>query len=385
MRSLESLIIHQFRGLRDLKLENLGLINLLVGINNSGKTSVLEALEIYCHPLDLRVWFTTARQRERESRIPETPPLDAIRWLFTSNDTLSGEKLQKNTILISSSGSFEVTSLKATYEEIEGIWLSGQRNRQTYSDKYSHNLLIENEDNPESRKGIDLKIKIYTKFGQLNFFEETPNYTKNFQFWKDESLSRLTGQKEPALQTAVVTPSSHRSDIGQFRLLSGATFQDFKSDVLKLLHQMDSDISDLEILLSPESTQFNIYIKHEKLGLAPISIFGDGVRRLLHIALKLASVEGGILLIDELESTIHTEALQNSFRWLVKWCAEMNVQLFATTHSLEAVDALLEVTESEMDLVLYRLEPKELETRVVRHDWKRLKRLREELGQEVRW
>ncbi len=96
-------------------------------------------------------------------------------------------------------------------------------------------------------------------------------------------------------------------------------------------------------------------------------------------------MKGGILLIDELESTIHTEALQNSFKWLVKWCIEMNVQLFATTHSLEAVDALLGVTESDSDLVLYRLEPKESQTRVVRHDGHRLRRLREEQGQEVRW
>ena len=106
---------------------------------------------------------------------------------------------------------------------------------------------------------------------------------------------------------------------------------------------------------------------------------------LLHIALKLASVRGGILLIDELEVTIHTEALQDSFKWLVQWCKQLDVQLFATTHSLEAVDALLDVTESESDLVLHRLEPKETHTRVVRHDWNRLKLLREELGQEVRW
>jgi predicted ATPase len=164
-------------------------------------------------------------------------------------------------------------------------------------------------------------------------------------------------------------------------------FANFKTDVIDLLRQMDSNISDLEILLPPHSlsSRFNIYIQHEKLGLVPVSTFGDGVRRLLHIALKLASVKGGILFIDELESAIHTEALQSSFNWLVKWCQKMNVQLFATTHSLEAVDALLEVTEPESDLVLYRLEPKENYTRVVRHDWTRLKSLREDLGQEVRW
>lgn len=65
----------------------------------------------------------------------------------------------------------------------------------------------------------------------------------------------------------------------------------------------------------------------------------------------------------------------------------MDIQLFATTHSLEAVDALLQVTEveSEQNLVLYRLEPKESKTKVIRHDWNRLRRLREDLGQEVRW
>jgi AAA15 family ATPase/GTPase len=95
-------------------------------------------------------------------------------------------------------------------------------------------------------------------------------------------------------------------------------------------------------------------------------------------------VKGGVLLIDELEATIHTEALQSSFQWLAKWSKEMNVQIFATTHSLEAIDSLLAVNNESLDLVLYRLEPKENLTKVIRHDWSRLKRLRENLGMEVR-
>jgi AAA15 family ATPase/GTPase len=54
MKSLDSVIIHQFRGIRDLELKDLGRVNLLVGINNSGKTSVLEALQIYSNPLDIK-------------------------------------------------------------------------------------------------------------------------------------------------------------------------------------------------------------------------------------------------------------------------------------------------------------------------------------------
>ena len=383
MNNLESVTIHQFRGLRDLELKDLGRINLLVGLNNSGKTSVLEALSVYCHPLDIKVWLSTANQREQDIGVYRIRLLDAIKWLFTHNSASIVEP-DKPIILISSTGLFSVKKLIASYEEMEQISLSEESNIRNISNEEE----IENEDTPRVKKGIKLKIEVFADDGyQLSLFGEPPACITDFLLWEDERFYRLPGKREPSLKTSVVTPSSHRSEVGQFRLLSEATFQNFKADVIQLLKQMDNNISDIEILLPPESmsSRFNIYIQHKKLGLAPVSTFGDGIRRLLHIALKLASVKGGILLIDELESTIHTEALQSSFQWLVKWCTEMDVQLFATTHSLEAVDALLEVTESDSDLVLYRLEPKEGKTKVVRHDGHRLRRLREELGQEVRW
>jgi AAA15 family ATPase/GTPase len=383
MNNLESVTIHQFRGLRDLELKDLGRINLLVGLNNSGKTSVLEALSVYCHPLDIKVWLSTANQREQDIGVYRIRLLDAIKWLFTHNSASIVEP-DKPIILISSTGLFSVKKLIASYEEMEQISLSEESNIRNISNEEE----IENEDTPRVKKGIKLKIEVFADDGyQLSLFGEPPACITDFLLWEDERFYRLPGKREPSLKTSVVTPSSHRSEVGQFRLLSEATHQNFKSDVIQLLKQIDNNISDIEILLPPESmsSRFNIYIQHKKLGLAPVSTFGDGIRRLLHIALKLASVKGGILLIDELESTIHTEALQSSFQWLVKWCTEMDVQLFATTHSLEAVDALLEVTESDSDLVLYRLEPKEGKTKVVRHDGHRLRRLREELGQEVRW
>lgn len=390
MRHLESITIHQFRGLRDIKLDNLGQVNLLVGINNSGKTSVLEALSIYCHPLDIRVWLSTARQREQENQISRTSILDSLRWLFTHHSLTNQDQYIKETILISSQGEFPIQTMKASYQEMEEIWLSERNNKRNLAASQYDEIIdndepmLEVDEFPGIRKGIELNIELEAK--KFPLFPELDNkMAETFQLWENDTRYKLHGKRNPSLLTAIVTPSSHRSDIGQFRLLSEARFDNFKSDVLELLQQIDQNISDIEILLPPGSkSAFNIYIIHEKLGLAPVSTFGDGIRRLLHIALKLASVKGGILLIDELESTIHTEALQNSFNWLVKWCKKMDVQLFATTHSLESVDALLEVTESASDLVLYRLEPQESQTLVIRHDWNRLKRLREEQGQEVR-
>lgn len=153
MQNLDSITIHQFRGLRDLELKDLGRINLLVGINNSGKTSVLEALDIYCHPLDIRVWFSTARQREQDMRGSRTLVIDALRWLFTHNSALVIESL-KPIILISSTGSFSVKKLIASYEKMEGIWLKDS--------EIDNDNIQENEDIPGVRKGINLKIEIFT-------------------------------------------------------------------------------------------------------------------------------------------------------------------------------------------------------------------------------
>ena len=377
-RNLENITIHQFRGLKELELKDLGQINLFVGVNNSGKTSVLEALSIYCDPLDLRVWLSVARKREEFFSSSRTPPLEALKWLFDKDTSQTG------TIIISGDGKLVSEKMKAVYEEIEEIVLAkGTQTTFFMNDQLGEDGddVSEDEDGVKVRKGLQLKIEIH------DFRAEPPDIYEDYQLWEnDSSWAKKTTQREHKFPVSMVTPTSHRSYIGQIRLLSQARFYDFKFEVLDLFNQMDQNITDVEILLPPSSisSNVNIYIQHKKLGLVPLSSFGDGVRRLLHIALKLASVKGGILLIDEIESTIHTEALQNSFQWLAKWSKEMNVQIFATTHSLEAVDALLAVNENSSDLVLYRLEPKENQTKVVRHDWSRLKRLRENLGMEVR-
>jgi recombinational DNA repair ATPase RecF len=64
MFALDRLTIRKFRGLQDRTLDGLGRINLLVGPNNSGKTSVLEAIAIFCQPLDLRGLLDATRRRE---------------------------------------------------------------------------------------------------------------------------------------------------------------------------------------------------------------------------------------------------------------------------------------------------------------------------------
>jgi AAA15 family ATPase/GTPase len=76
---------------------------------------------------------------------------------------------------------------------------------------------------------------------------------------------------------------------------------------------------------------------------------------------------------------MHTSVLSGVFDWIVETCRDSEIQLFATTHSLEAVDAILAGTEKQ-DLVLYRIR----EGKARRLDGDLLHMSRMELGQEVR-
>ena len=371
MKHLENLTIHRFRGLRDLHLESLGQINLLVGVNNSGKTSVLEAVSTYCNPLDPVVWLSIARRRN----IKFTPgeQLESIEWLFpNSPEEKLDDSLTRETY-ISGDGRFPVTESRAIYREI--YQESGINNTSSIID-YSRQPNSTINSIVRGAK-IELKATIMQPNGNVKEVSEIFTIRDKNSFHSPRKDSMIS------LPVETVTPFTHAFEQLQTQLIPRRVFQEFKSRIIKLLQVIDPEIIDLDIV-SLSANDWNIYLNHKQTGLSPSSAFGDGVRRLLFIALILAKVRGGVLLIDELETAIHTEALKPVFSWLVESCKQMNVQLFATTHSLETVDELLEASESA-DFAFYRLYPPDSKIKVIRHDRERLKRLRQDLGKEVRW
>ena len=366
---IEHFNIEQFRGLQNLTLQNLGNVNIFVGGNNVGKTSVLEAIAIYSLPLDLLNWVKIARDREINS-LRYFSMLESLKWLFPQNSKSIDHDFDQSEILLSGQGSFVVKELRAIYQEIQGTI----DHTQQYNEDTMSALQI----------GADIEIKIVKN-------EPREIITDNFQIWENQPIINKRTRNNPFINAEIIRPFSHFYQEFSLGLLSMATYQNFKQDVITLLQIVHPEIIDLQILFPPtiqpnlaNRYRPSIYIQHKKLGFAPLTAFGDGVRRLLFMALNLAQVKGGILLIDELETAIHTEALPQSFSWLIQWCEKMKVQLFATTHSLEVVDVLLDITQFNTDLVLYKLDEKENHTQGIRLDRDKLKTIRERLGNDVR-
>ena len=111
-----------------------------------------------------------------------------------------------------------------------------------------------------------------------------------------------------------------------------------------------------------------------------LGIFATLAAPTASFAAAAATAKGGVLLIDEIESALHRDTLRKIFGHLLRESAALDVQIFATTHSLEALDAILAEATEEFPLVVYNLSP----AGAHRTPLNRLRTIREEHGLDIR-
>jgi hypothetical protein len=208
--------------------------------------------------------------------------------------------------------------------------------------------------------------------------------SSSFSIWNDGYVES-DGRDGTRWRVAVrdVRPADHWLGTLTVKSFSEIRLSGLEESVRELLKAIDPRIDGLEVL-APRGEAV-LYVKDAVAGLVPLSMYGDGIRRTLLLALALPQVKGGVLLIDELETAIHVSALGKVFRWMLAACKQYDVQVFATTHSLEVVDAILGADDTrEEDIVGFRLERTEGRTSARRFGEDLLKRMRYERGLDVR-
>lgn len=397
MAPLRSLRIQNVRHLEDLTLTGLGEINLLFGTNDSGKSSILEAIALWCDPLNPHNWKQVAKYRstwpfyELGSTLSD---LESLFWLFRR-----APQQQHLPITLSGEGTAPFLSLSAQIEAFDAI--SGQWDEEPDVISIGRpRIRRERQPQREEQPQILLDIAVQGDLSASDY-ELFPNANRHsiqrtLRFWEQTSGRTPTKQRTiesyRPLECKVVNNLSHRSENLLKSQFSDVIRSDYKDSVLEALRILDPNIEELAILTPQEDLSemahlralrgdASLQIRYKETGFLPLSSFGDGLRRILHIAFQLPKLRGGVLLIDEIEVSIHASKSGMFFDWLAKNCQTFQIQLFATTHSLEAIDAILgEKGERADSITAFRLQ----QGTAKRFSGEQLKRLRLDRGLEVR-
>ena len=88
----------------------------------------------------------------------------------------------------------------------------------------------------------------------------------------------------------------------------------------------------------------------------PLNSLGRGVERLFSVAVAIANVRNGFLLIDALENSLHHSIHRDTWRMLISAAHKFNVQILATTHSFDCVRGLAAAATEQDDCVLVRVD-----------------------------
>lgn len=316
MAMIDKLSVERFRGINNLKINNLNRVNLFVGDNNCGKTSVMESLQLFRTSGLLGNIYTIARQRE------------SIFWMNSNS-------LYENFICMFP---HDGTDLEI---RVSGI-CNGKNISYSIRGKEKQILIdVKELDRFLVRENADLLAADL----KTDEFEGYISYKYGEQHKKEQmKINRLTGisgtpvSESEEFKIIYVAPFEHLkgSVINQIIRNDG-----YKEICLKALQLFDSDIEDMMIFKSDISNRPVEYLKHKRLGNMPLSTFGDGIKKVLVLSNAIAKATGGILLIDEIETAIHKRYYDDIFGFIVKACKTFDVQVFITTHSLEAIDGLL--------------------------------------------
>lgn len=306
--------ISRFRGISSLKIQDLRAINLFVGKNNSGKTSVLEALFLLAGISNPQLTVNINRFRDYFIEIDD----NNFRLLFKD---LNFE---------------QAISLQASLNEHSRSLNIRPHFKNSISDK-SKTVSRSEFDDIENNLSASIQPTVN---GLILDFE----IKKKHEHRKSHKSSIVLVSGSGA---EVSQPNNYRETISAVFLNPRTINQGLDAKVDKLLiekqeeklvsvlKKIDNKIEDISL-----GANGIIYCDIGLERLVPINVMGDGIRRLLAIVASIASVTNGLIFIDEVDNGFHYSTLKVLWDTITEASKQYNVQVFASSHSEECIRAL---------------------------------------------
>jgi AAA15 family ATPase/GTPase len=303
---LKSLHVENFRSFKNLEVRDFKKVNLLVGENGCGKSSLLDAVFLLIggkNPV-----LTVTIQNFREMMVKTD---DDFRCLF--NDFKIDDSIRI------SAETFDNKRMELGIKANIGIPLVS-------SSMSPHNEVLNIRNNIAETNQSD-------KLSGMHYnYVDTGGKVFNCDFSILYPLPPLP--KDVGIRGLYLNDSTMRS---MQKTVNDIIINKDEAELITVLQEIDSDITGIK--MGAHNTAY-IDIKG-KSKLMPINVMGDGIVKIVSVlaGIRLAR-KGGIVLVDEIENGLHYTSLQSLWKAVLKACQVYDVQMIATTHSYECIEVL---------------------------------------------
>lgn len=343
---MKSLFIKNFKNIQELTIDRLGKVNLIVGKNNVGKSTLLEAISVYLangNEEHLRLLLEN-RGETIKSSLAEENKEEIIRDHYLSlfygrEENLSqqffiriGEtENDKEAIQIS-----QVYILEELYNDEDEL----NRTRRIVCSKEDLETAINND---STVIGRGLRIFNGTFFSIIPFYR--------------------TGRGFSNIENKAKFQYVHTAD---FQTVKNAVF----FDKISLSPEEKYIIEALQII-NPSINRINfLFEEGERQGRASripvvtlegddkkyrLSSMGDGINRVLTIILAMLNCKGGVMLLDEFETGLHYSVQDELWRIIFMLSEKLDIQVFVTSHSNDCINSFVRTNTNEQGMLI-RLE-----------------------------
>jgi ABC-type branched-subunit amino acid transport system ATPase component len=295
--------IRNFRGFKELSLPKLGRVNLIVGKNSVGKSSVLEALRIYAsNGMADVLWDAVTSRDEHKQSTRSASAAQALFGLFHE-----GSDVQ------------------------EGLEIGPRDDKIMVSVLYRQANSLEGGDHIDTRAVVVVRSETGQRVLPLVRDLDGPR-------WSLDSPPQLL-QERPKFQSVFVAANGVTHD-HQAQLWDAVLLNSLDADVIRSLRLILPGLERIIFVGDKEGHGRSPFVTLEgRETPVPMRRLGDGVMRIFGMAMALVNAQRGILLVDEIENGIHYSVQESLWKFILEISRRLNVQVFATSHSRDCLEA----------------------------------------------
>ena len=332
----EKLKIENFRGIKSLEIDDLARINLFVGRNNCGKTSVLESAFLLTGMS--RPGLLLSIENRRGLVLNESSDWKNFFYEQKHNEglRLSGrqniESRELNVVPVY--GDFDVGQVASTLSNDGDTIRDGDTIKPTIFSTTTEQSLI----------GLKFKFVLWSHVDKKD--QKDRQHEAIIRFAKSKSgdpelYLEEDKEYEEAAQARFLQHDSYYSNSVD-RMLN----EKRKDVILSWLQSIEPKVQDIRT-----GTSGVVMVDIGMDSFLPINHLGDGIVRVLNILSSIYSVRNGILMIDEVENGLHVSSIKYMWEMVLESSKQNNTQIFMTTHSSDVIKSLSLALQDKADSV----------------------------------